>query len=237
MKIAILETGLPPLSIRDRFQRYPDMFRNLLANAAPDLQTQDFNIDEDELPQVKSFDGFLITGSPAGVYERHKWLPGLFDFIREAAAAHKPQIGICFGHQAIAQALGGEVIKSPKGWGVGRHEYVIAAKPDWWEGDETSRFALAVSHQDQVTSKPQSAQVLARSDFTPNAALFYPAAPALSFQGHPEFDDAFAAALYKARRGNPLIPEVVDAAISSLAQPDDNARVAQWMAKFYRWFI
>ena len=233
MKIAIVETGRPPPAIRSDFPGYPAMFERLLSPALPEARFATLPWIDAPVAPADEFDAFLITGSPAGVYEDHDWLPPLFSLIRSLADAGVPQIGVCFGHQAIAQALGGEVTKSPKGWGLGRHTYDIVESPPFID-PASGTIALAASHQDQVVSPPPGAQLAARSDFANYAALWYPDAPALTFQGHPEFDNAFAAALYSVRRGNPLTDEQVDDAVRSLDRPDQNDTVAQWMARFLR---
>ena len=174
----------------------------------------------------------LVTGSAAGVYEDHPWMVPLFEFIRAAADRKVPQIGVCFGHQAIAKALGARVEKSEKGWGLGRHVYDVKARPDWMAGFEGEMFSLGVSHQDQVLSLPKGANVVASSAFTPFAALDYPDAPAISFQGHPEFSADFCRALYGVRAGSVFSRERVDAAGESLDVPVDNELIGSWMANF-----
>lgn len=191
-------------------------------------------VDGAPLPDPATLEAILITGSPTGVYDPEPWMPMLMDFIRWTAAEKTPQVGICFGHQAIAQALGGQVVKSEKGWGLGRHSYEICRTPKWMGEAPPGTFALAVSHQDQVIAPPPGADVIAASDFTAFAALEFAQGPAISFQGHPEFCDAFSAALYKIRENNPLSPEEVASAIGSLDQPEDNALLARWIADFFR---
>ncbi len=237
MKIAIIETGLPPEPIRNDFPNYPKMFEDLLLNAGADFSFTSFSLCKDtfedaDFPNISEFDGFLITGSPAGVYENWPWMQPLFSLIKDVAKARKPQIGICFGHQAIAQALGGNVTKSDKGWGIGRHTYALHQKPAWIVPAEDN-FSLAVSHQDQVVEPPKQSKTLASSDFCEFAALYYPDAPALSFQGHPEFNDEYAEALYNIRRGTALDPVLVDQANDSLKNiRDNNSIVAKWMNAF-----
>jgi GMP synthase-like glutamine amidotransferase len=109
----------------------------------------------------------MITGSPAGVYDDEAWIGPLADFIRAGAAAGVPQVGICFGHQILAEALGGKVIKSDKGWGVGRHTYDVVACPGFVSETCPPTVSAAVSHQDQVVALPPGAEVIAASDFTP----------------------------------------------------------------------
>ncbi len=234
MKVTIIETGLPPAAIRSDWPGYPDMFQRLVGKADSELSFETVSIVTGAAPpDPATLDAILITGSPAGVYDPEPWMPHLMDFIRWAADAETPQVGVCFGHQAIAQALGGRVAKSEKGWGIGRHEYDIVYRPDWM-ADAPDRFSIAVSHQDQVLDPPPGARTLARSSFTPFAALAYESAPVVSFQGHPEFENGYAAALYSARRGQPLAPCAVDEAIASLDRPHANDEVATWIAKFLR---
>ena len=142
-------------------------------------------------------------------------------------------VGVCFGHQVIADALGGDVAKSEKGWGVGRHTYEVVATRDWMAGAGET-VSLAVSHQDQVITPPRGVTTLARSAHTEHAMLAYDDIPAISVQGHPEFSDRYVSALYNNRRGKALTEAQVDAAIASLDQPQDNALVARWITNFLR---
>ena len=130
--------------------------------------------------------------------------------------------------------LGGKVVKSEKGWGIGRHTYAMQTCPDWVGDDCPAAISVPVSHQDQVVALPPGASVIAASDFTPYAALDYGAVPAISFQCHPEFDAGYSAALYSIRRGTRIPEDVVDAAVAGLQQPLDNARLGRWIANFLR---
>ena len=235
MKVTIIETGKPPLKIRADWPGYPEMFADLVGGADPELRFETVDLLEGaSLPDPASLEAVLVTGSRAGVYDDEPWMAPLMDFIRWTAAEEVPQIGVCFGHQAVAQALGGQVIKSPKGWGLGRHTYRVETTAPWMGEKAPDSFALAVSHQDQVITPPPGAKVIAASDFTPFAALSYAQGPAISFQGHPEFSNGFSAALYDIRLGNPLSAEEVETAKASLAAPEHNDLVGQWMAQFYR---
>ena len=233
MKITIIETGLAPEPIRDQHPSYPDMFETLISSADDGFVYETISPARGErLPDPATRDAILITGSAAGVYEDHHWMQPLFDFIRRAANNKTPQVGICFGHQAIAKALGARVEKADAGWGLGLHTYDVHHAPGWMDPIET--FALGVSHQDQVLSLPDGANVIAASDFTPFAALDYPGSAAMSFQGHPEFDTEFFEALYRVREGTRFTSDVVNNAVETLRRPNHNHDVAKWISKFYR---
>lgn len=233
--LTIIETGQAPEPIRADWPDYPAMFEMLLAAYLDGWTYQSLPLLQGEaLPDPSSLDAILITGSPAGVYDDTPWMTPLRDFIRWAAAATVPQIGICFGHQAIAHALGAQVTKSDKGWGIGRHVYDITAPQKWMGDPPPSTFSLGVSHQDQVQSLPPGAQLVARSDFCSHAALSYPAINAISFQGHPEFSPEFNCALYSIRKGTTLPADMVETAKQSLQTSVDNALVGLWMAAFLK---
>lgn len=229
MKIGILQTGAPPLDLRARFGDYPTMIASLLG---PEFETETIDVVNGAPPENADAHGaYIITGSAAGVYEDLPWIAPLTDFLR-AARGRSRLIGICFGHQIMAQAFGGEVIKSPKGWGVGLQTYGVAEPAPWM--DPAPRVAIPASHQDQVVTPPADARVTLASDFTPYAGLAYDDGMAISFQAHPEFDPAFVAALIEARRGVRYDDREADAAIDSLAQPNDRAKVGGWMRRFLR---
>jgi GMP synthase-like glutamine amidotransferase len=210
------------------------MFVSLLSKADEGLAFESIAlIDGQALPDPGTCEAIVITGSPFGVYDSTPWMGPLRDFVRRTFAAGTPMVGICFGHQVIADAMGGDVRKSEKGWGVGRHTYQILEKRPWMT-DAGKSVSLSVSHQDQVITPPDGAKTLARSAHTEHAMLAYRDAPVISVQGHPEFGGAFSAALYGARRGKSLSDDQVDAAIESLRQPEDNALVGEWMVNFLR---
>ncbi|MEO1552681.1 MAG: type 1 glutamine amidotransferase [Pseudomonadota bacterium] len=231
--MTIIETGRPPEGILRDWPLYPAMFETLLALHLPKWTYESVALSSGAaLPDPAALDAVLVTGSPAGVYDDMPWMAPLMDFIRWTANARVPQIGICFGHQAIAHALGAKVAKSDKGWGIGRHVYDVIV-PQAWMGDRPpATFSLGVSHQDQVLTLPRGAAQIARSDFCEFAALVYPGANAISFQGHPEFSPGFSCALYGVRKGTRFSVEMVDAAEQSLQEPIDNDLIGKWMAQF-----
>ena len=226
MKIGILETGGPPPPLAERFGTYPAMLGRLLG---PGFDTDSFDVAAGALPgDPCGRDGWLITGSPAGVYEPHPWIPPLEQFLRAARGKAK-LVGICFGHQIMAQAFGGRVEKSERGWGIGLQRYDVVERAPWM--DEVESFAIPVSHQDQVVDPPPGARVLAANGFSPFGLLAYDGEPSISFQGHPEWEPEFAQALIESRRDR--MPEP-DSAIASLDAPNDRARVGEWLRRFLR---
>lgn len=232
MLIAIIETGAPPPALAKRYGTYADMMERMLAPASPRLSFTRARVFEGEpFPSLDAIGGVLITGSAAGVYEDHPWIAPLEDFIRRAAQSGKPQVGICFGHQAMAQAFGGKVEKSAKGWGVGVHDYHVVGAAGWMSPASTKVSSVA-SHQDQVIEAPKGARPLMQSEFCEIAALSYAQGPAISFQMHPEFEHDFAADLLRAREERVPKPLIEDG-LSSLKKPSDRSLIAQWIANFY----
>ncbi|WP_443750587.1 glutamine amidotransferase-related protein [Asticcacaulis solisilvae] len=232
--VAILETGVPPAGLDETYGSYADMFQGTLAREGRTFRV--FKTLQGELPDADAhLRGVVITGSPSGVYESDPWIGALIGWLRGLDPAI-PAVGICFGHQIMAQAWGGHVEKSHKGWGVGLHEYEIHDQAVWkgllGPAAEHSAIRIAVTHQDQVVKKPDAAICLAGSDFTPNGALFYTDRKALSFQCHPEFCERFASDLLISRRGVRISEELVDKAVETLKGDNHRADVLGAISKF-----
>jgi GMP synthase-like glutamine amidotransferase len=224
MSLAILEAGAPPPALLAEFGHYPAMFERLLG-----MEATTYEVRAGELPpDVGRHEAYLITGSSAGVYEDLPWIAPLVAFLRAAKGKAK-LVGICFGHQIMAEAFGGRVEKSVRGWGVGLHSYPIVRHEAWME--DVPVISAPASHQDQVIQPPPNAELIASSAFTPYAGLAWRDQSAISFQFHPEMSPGFARALYDSRRDR--IPDV-EAAIDSLDAPNDNLRVGNWINRFLR---
>jgi GMP synthase-like glutamine amidotransferase len=224
MTIGILRTGLPPAPLRAQWGTYDDMIRAMLG---PDHSYRSYDIPAGELPSspTECF-AYVITGSSAAVYDDLPWIPPFLEFLRQVRG-HAKLVGICFGHQAMASAFGGDVEKSPKGWGIGLHRYDVVEPPPGMV--EPSSFAMPAFHQDQVVTLPPGARVLAASAFTPFAAISYDD-DTVSIQGHPEFSPAFSAALIEAKRD--IYGPLADTALLSLLQPEDGGRASAWLRNF-----
>jgi GMP synthase-like glutamine amidotransferase len=212
------------------------MFADLLSPAGPELRFRSYHVEGGELPASPTeCDGWLITGSRHGVYDDLPWIEPLKMFLRTARAAARPIIGICFGHQILAEALGGRAEKSGMGWGVGVHDYEVIERPDWMAG-ASDGFVSHAMHQDQVTAIPEDATVLARSPFCEYAMLAYgdPEAPdAISVQPHPEFGVGYARALVEMRAV--ILPQDrSSAALATFGRPVDNGIFAGWCVNYLR---
>lgn len=221
MHIGILQTGESPDALRADMGDYPDFFETLLAGRG--LTFSRYAVLRNEFPpDVHICEGWLITGSRHGAYEPHPWIAPLEAFIRKAYAEHVPVVGVCFGHQIIAQAMGGRVEKYQGGWSVGPTEYDF--------GDQ--KYTLNAWHQDQVTEKPEGAEVLASTDFCANAALLYDDRM-FSVQPHPEFRKEFMEGLIK-YRGPGLVPDAILAdAKARIETPLDSPSMADRIAHFF----
>lgn len=228
MKLGILKTGAPPAPLEAQFGGYPAMFQQLLGEGAYDYEV--FDVASGETPASPEIcDAYIVTGSSAGVYDAEPWIGGLIGFL-QGAKGRAGLVGVCFGHQAMAAAFGGQVIKSPKGWGVGLHTYEVRERLPGLGAQTT--LAAPASHQDQVVALPPGARVVGASDFTPFGMLAYDDQPAISIQLHPEFDPAYARALIEARRGSRYGDGQADQAVASYAAPDDRAALGGWIAAF-----
>ncbi len=222
MKIGILQCGYPPESAQPFYGTYADAFTRLLDGY--DFEILSWACVDNEFPDdIHSADGWLITGSKFGAYENLPWIPPLEQFLREAYGACVPIVGICFGHQILAQALGGKVEKYHGGWSIGRVTYDLDSGP----------VSLYAWHQDQVTDLPPDATVVGSTPFCQNAALSY-GHKAFTVQPHPEFTHEYIHHLVTTRR-NELPGNVADVAEKSLADGDAQPEVmADRIARFFR---
>ncbi len=234
MKITIIQVGQTPEPMLDRYERFEPQYQNLLLRSGQDFEFETAAIiDGEKFPDIASLQGIVITGSAFGVYDSPPWIDDLREFIVDAYAANIAMLGICFGHQIMADALGGKVEKSNKGWGIGRHVYRVEQKPVFMNGigDE---IAIAASHQDQVIVAPKNAEVFMASDFTPNAGLIYNNGRVISMQPHPEFNATYSKALVDRLDDGRLSKEQAKEAHISLDKPMNQAEVGAGLAQFFK---
>lgn len=231
MKIGLLQCDDVAESLRTRHGNYPEMIQAMLEAVDPRLQFQVWRCHDGQIPDKHAdVDAWITTGSKCGANDDEPWIQELGDFIRQLWHEQRPLVGICFGHQLIAQALGGRVDKSPNGWGVGVIIHDLKKRQPWmtpWHGDTVQ---LLASHQDQVMQLPEGAVVLAGSVFCPNY-MMQVGDVFLGLQGHPEFTREYAADLMEMRRD--VIPgKWLEAGLHSLKLHTDDMAVARWILNF-----
>lgn len=222
MKIGILQTGHAPDELLPTTGDVYTYFERMLNGHGFAFTT--YSVIDMAFPQsITECDGWIITGSKHGAYEALDFIAPLEELIRDIYAADIPLVGICFGHQIIAQALGGKVEKFSGGWAVGRTNYD-------WNGETV---ALNAWHQDQVTERPMDTTVYAANDFCENAALVY-GDRIFTIQPHPEYGADFISGLLD-YRGKGVVPEhQMDEARANLDKPNDNQRIAAQIARFFK---
>ncbi|MEM7469852.1 MAG: type 1 glutamine amidotransferase [Pseudomonadota bacterium] len=223
MKIGILECGRTMPKVAARHGDFPDMFAQLLDGHG--FTFESYNVEDMHFPESPdSCDGWLLTGSKHGAYEDHPFIPKLEAFIRDAFEEAVPMVGICFGHQIIATALGGHVEKFDGGWSLGLNAY---------EFEGLGEIKLNAWHQDQVLRIPDGARTIASSAFCQHAALLYDKR-ALTIQAHPEFGGEIIGQYVSLRRGTLDYGEdAMDHAAAHLSADDDNAKMAKRIAEFF----
>ena len=223
MKIGILQSDDTGGRILRRHGTSSDMFQTLLAGRGLTFET--FDVVNMVFPDsVHDCDGWLLTGSRFDAYSKEPFVLQLGDFIRKAYAAAVPMVGICFGHQIIAHALGGRVEKFAGGRAIGRQTYQF---------DDLGEIHANALHQDQVITAPKDAHLIGTSSFCKNAALIY-GNTALTMQPHPEFSNEITASYLEALRGRPGYPDaLMDAAGAQLPHPIDADRIADQIADFF----
>ena len=230
MKLGILKTDTLKPEFVAQFGEYPAMFARYFSAVGAQFELVTYDVQLGQYPEsIDDVDGYLITGSKFSVYDPEPWISKLKDFIGELHAAQKKLVGICFGHQVIADALGGKTEKADQGWCVGVQNANLNAAASQYGLDEQA-FAIISSHQDQVTKLADGAEVLASTPSCPISAMGI-GRHILTFQGHPEFEPAFMQQVLDMRRG--IIGEAnYLQATASLQLKTDHLLVIRWIADF-----
>jgi GMP synthase (glutamine-hydrolysing) len=216
--------------------QYRILWENYLSPLFPDnWALQVYELPIGEFPsQLDDCDGWIIGGSGKSWYEQDGWILKLGRLIEQLHAQHAALLGICFGHQMIANTLGGKVEKSNKGWGIGVRSFQFEKLPTWYDGDLTAHMTdtkLIFSHQDQVVALPPGADRLATDPFCPVQAYVI-GEHILSLQGHPEFTPEFADARLIEREGR-IGKQVCDQARASLARETQAAELGDMIIQFF----
>ena len=229
VRVGLLECDHTDPGLRGIDGDYADMFTALFAAHAPQLQLSRIDLIGGEvLPRLDDHDAYLVTGSRLDAVAEEGWIVALADFLRRAHDAGKPTVGICFGHQLIAHALGGRVERASLGWGIGVHQARLTPTAAAHRPELPGCFSLLLSHQDQVLALPPGGEVLATSEHAPVAA--FRVGSLLGFQGHPEFTVPYATALMDSRTDR-IGAEAIALARRTLGSPTDHAAVARWIGR------
>jgi GMP synthase-like glutamine amidotransferase len=230
MKIGILVVGHIDAPHFETHVGYAHMFKSLFQNAGVVFEYDVFNVIDDQWPEyIDSCDGWLITGSASGVYDNKPWMQKLKKWIIHSHEQGIPMVGICFGHQIIAEAFAGKVEKYSGGWSVGPQAYTLKNQ----ELEGKTEILLNAVHQDQVIEMPKNATRVASSSFCENAILKY-GDSILTIQAHPEFSNEYEKDLLSFHKGNAIALAPCEAALDKMeATPKimDHLPIARWMAR------
>lgn len=224
MKVGLLECD----DVVGRFREVKGGYREMFATLLPEFSFRYYEAHRGQLPASPvECDAWISTGSKYSVYEKHRWIEELAAFIR---ATEKPFVGICFGHQMLAHAMGGEVAKAKQGWGVGMLRLEVLQHEEWMDPPaETVR--IQHMHQDQVIRLPEGSALLGRSPHC-EFGMFRIGEGKLGIEGHPEFTVEYGAALINARRAQ--IGEQAERALDSLKERSDGPIVGRWIERFLK---
>jgi GMP synthase-like glutamine amidotransferase len=234
MNIGILECD----HVAECFQHiagdYRDMVTELIKDHAPQFTLKYFDVCNGQLPgPLDACHAYLCTGSRYSAYDDVGWIHRLKDFVRRTYVTGLPFVGICFGHQLLADALGGVTTRAPQGWGVGVHRMEIVRTEGWMQPVQLS-CNLPFMHQDQVQSLPKNGVLLGRSEHCP-IALFRIGETMLGIQAHPELPPSYVRALLLDRVER-IGETKARTAHCSLDQPTDSEILARWITNFLNKF-
>lgn len=228
MRIAVLETGATRPPLREQHGNYPEMLIKLIAAELPNATFSSISIvNGDPVPAARDYDGFVIMGSRHSVHDDLPWINSLKKLIADCANLAVPQVGICFGHQIIAEAMGGRVEHSKAGWTAGLENYKIIDETGTSSADTIASYAF---HQEQIAEKPDLAATVLSTDTCPYAGLTYGDKRIFSVQCHPEFEAPYIQGLIRLTKGDSLPSEVADQALRSLSLQPHRQRMARAIA-------
>lgn len=232
MKLGLLLADTLDPALCDQFCGFKEIFESYFSTyVSSSLTYQSYEVSKEEFPRSSDeCDAYVITGSKFGVYDSESWITQFLDLVRNIFTSNAKLIGICFGHQVIAQALGGEVERSELGWTVGRQKYEIVNRLPWislpLEG-----FHLLASHQDKVTQLPPRAVNFARNDRSEYGG-YYIGDSVLTLQAHPEFEPEMLRHIIEKRKKS--IGPTYETALDSLQEPADKSLIGELLRGFLR---
>lgn len=240
-KFAVLVTGHAADGCRQRFGDYGDLFVKLLRERDQEVWDM-FNVVDQQFPSRESidfYDGFVITGSKHDAHGQEEWIVKLRDFVREIHRRRRKILGICFGHQLTAIALGGASGKAACGWELGvvdleptavfREKFPNTAE----EMRNRDKIRIHQVHQDQVSVLPPEAVLLASSKNTP-IEMYSVSDNVLCMQGHPEFNSEIVKEILNDRSGSSFTEERASEALKSLEISVDRDLLLSMMKRFLK---
>jgi GMP synthase-like glutamine amidotransferase len=232
MRLCTVICGHVPEPARHLVPDYGACFESLLGPHLPGATfSQVAVLDGERIEDIGAYDVYVFTGSPAGVYEDMAWIKYAEQLVRDVVGAGKCVLGICFGHQLVAQALGGRVEKSDKGWGMGVHTVKLVDREPWMRaGAEDGFVNVIVSHQDQVVTPPDGAKILISTDFCP-VGMMRVGDRVLTLQGHPEMQIGIVDTILEMRRER-VGDAVYSSGKASLNLQLDHDLIGSWLAAF-----
>jgi GMP synthase-like glutamine amidotransferase len=232
LKIGLLKCDTITGKLREILGDCSDAFITLFARYAPDIFFQVYDIQNGDYPDsLDECAGYLATGSRYSVYDNDPWILRFRDFVAELYRNEVKFVGICFGHQMIAEALGGKVSKSDRGWGIGGKNVRIIKKKSWMQ-PELDSYSLLLSHMDQVNELPEGGEALGTNEHCPNS-MFTVGDHILGIQAHPEYTTAYAEALMLSRLDR-IGRELVEHAQESLEEETHQDIITHWIENFFK---
>ncbi|MCB0664970.1 MAG: hypothetical protein KDC80_04070 [Saprospiraceae bacterium] len=228
MRTALLVCDHVPDNLKEKHGDYPTMYGNLF----PDLDLEPHYVCDDHFPALKDFDLFIITGSRFSVYDTESWILQLMELIRGIDQAGKKCIGICFGHQIIAEALGGKVSKASTGYLIGVHTFKIDREITWTK-EQRTEFNVLMLCQDQVVRLPAAGIILASNALCP-VGMYHVKDQFFAIQGHPEFSKSFDKDVFLSRKEK-MGEEKIARALASFDREPDKRWLSDIMMRFVTW--
>ena len=228
MRIGLLLCDHVPPGFRVVAGDYPDFVRRLL----PDHEVVVYDLPAGEFPQdLQACEGWITSGSRHSVYDEVGWISRFAELVRSIHGQRRQLVGVCFGAQMIAHALGGNVGPAPTGWAVGIKVVEVLSKEPWM-APVVDSFRILHSNADQISSLPPDARLLGRTQEVPVSVLAIDD-HIIGFQGHPEFSADYSAVLMEARRGTLIPAPVVEEGLASLREAPDTDLLASWIQRFF----
>lgn len=232
LRMAVLLTNDDTSAFAAHFPNDGHKVVQLLQPLRPDWTFEVLPVKDGVFPATaQTYDGYVITGSPASINDDAlPWVGPLLDFIRTIDAARQPLIGLCFGHQAVAKALGGQVARHDEGWGLGTAPTHWHAPRSWMTPSKSSTTLMA-AHNEQVTRMPEGALCIGGSDFCPIGSMLI-GQHIWTTQFHPEMPLVFMQALL-GHLADKIDADTLARAHISLANDADGPLFGHWMVQFF----